>query len=127
MPLSPPQILFVEDEEVVSLAVAAELGDLGIRVDVHNRAAQARAAFETTRYDAAIIDIGLPDARGDALARQARGRYPHLPIVLATGMRGDEIAAGFADDPFVRVMEKPYDVAQLIAMLAEIADANSSP
>lgn len=120
--LESPHILLVEDEEVVSLALAVELGDLGIRVDVHSRAAPAQAAFETKRYDAAIIDIGLPDARGDALARHARGRYPHLPIVLATGMHSDEIAAGFADDPLVRVMEKPYDVAELMATLDEIAE-----
>lgn len=117
-----PQILLVEDEEVVSLELSVELGDLGIRVDVHSRAAQAQRAFETKRYDAAIIDIGLPDVRGDVLARHARSRYPRLPILLVTGMRSEEFAAAFADDPLVRVMEKPYDVEQLMATLHEIAD-----
>lgn len=115
------QILLVEDEEVVSLALAVELQDLGMQVDVHSTAAQARAAFETKRYDAAIIDIGLPDMPGDVLACEARARYPQLPIVLATGMRTDQIAANLADDPCVRVLEKPYEIAQLMAALREIA------
>jgi DNA-binding NtrC family response regulator len=36
-------------------------------------------------YDAVIIDVGLPDRKGDTLIHEMKAIYPHLPIVLATG------------------------------------------
>ena len=35
--------------------------------------------------DAVVIDMGLPDRRGDVLVREIRSLFPALPIVLATG------------------------------------------
>ena len=42
--------------------------------------------------DAAIVDVGLPDRRGDALAAELRALYADLPIVIASGY-GEETVA----------------------------------
>jgi hypothetical protein len=35
--------------------------------------------------DAVIVDMGLPDRKGDALVQEIRSIYPLLPIVIAGG------------------------------------------
>lgn len=107
-------VLVVEDDEVISLALRLELEALGFDVDVYSNGTYALRAIETTQYDAAIIDVGLPDIRGDKLASVARDRHARMPIILATGMRTAEIPAELVKDPLVQVLEKPFDTEQLL-------------
>ena len=32
-----------------------------------------------------VIDMGLPDSKGDSLVREVRSIYPSLPIFIASG------------------------------------------
>lgn len=45
--------------------------------------------------DAMVIDMGLPDSKGDVLVREARASYPSLPIVIATGQGSTEMRETF--------------------------------
>ena len=56
----------------------------------------------------AIVDIGLPDRRGDVLTGELRALHPQLPIVIATGYETPELAARVAVDPRMALMRKPY-------------------
>ena len=84
-------VLLVEDEELVAMFVKLSLEDLGFTVEFHTRAIEAMVSLEQKRFDLAIFDVGLPDMRGDELARRARALYANLPIILASGMRMDDI------------------------------------
>jgi DNA-binding NarL/FixJ family response regulator len=44
----------------------------------------------------AIIDIGLPDRRGDALVAEVRAINPSLPIVIASGYVEEALREGFS-------------------------------
>ena len=61
------------------------------------------------RIDAAIIDVGLPDRRGDALAGELRAMFARLPIVIATGYPQQDVAGRFEGDRLVGFVGKPYD------------------
>src|SRR3546814_3331172 len=66
--------------------VAGNLEALGFTVIEAGSAAEARRCFaETTDIRAALIDVGLPDARGDLLAAELRQELADLPVILATG------------------------------------------
>jgi DNA-binding response OmpR family regulator len=111
------RMLIVEDEELVGLFLREELADIGFNVDVCAAATPALRLCEEHEYTAAILDVGLPDFMGDDLAKLCRGLRPLLPIVLATGRSATEVAAQFTGDPFVAVVEKPYELTQLIEQL----------
>jgi DNA-binding response OmpR family regulator len=111
------RMLVVEDEELVGLFLREELADIGFNVDVCATATPALRLCEEHEYTAAILDVGLPDFAGDDLAKRCRGLRPSLPIVLATGRSATEVAAQFTGDPFVAVVEKPYELTQLIERL----------
>jgi ActR/RegA family two-component response regulator len=48
--------------------------------------------------EAAIIDIGLPDRKGDVLVSEVRAIYPSMPIVIATGYGEDVLRPRFKRD-----------------------------
>jgi DNA-binding response OmpR family regulator len=110
-------VLLVEDEELVALFVQLSLEDFGFTVEFCARAADAIAALEERRFDLAILDVGLPDMRGDELARRARALHADLPIILASGMRLDEVASSMEADPLVQFLGKPFDVGELLRVV----------
>lgn len=111
-------ILLVEDETLVRMVTIDALRDLGFRVE---EAASAREALGKVgvldgTIEAAIIDIGLPDRRGDALALEIRERFARLPIVIASGYSESSIE-GLDGDELVGFLGKPYDSKELTSVL----------
>jgi DNA-binding response OmpR family regulator len=116
-----PKILLVEDHPSVSRIVADHLGARGFGVDVVGFGQDAVEANETGRYDAVILDLGLPDMDGMAVLGAMRaGRKPHIPAIILSARdrlhdRVDGLDAG-ADDYIV----KPFDLTELEARLRAV-------
>jgi CheY-like chemotaxis protein len=100
--------LLVEDEALVAMIAEEALSALGFEAHSARNADEAMAQFEAVAPELAVIDVGLPDARGDVLALRFRALSPDLPIVVASGYDEEELKAKFAADARVAVMPKPY-------------------
>ncbi len=111
----PKRVLVVEDEELVRMVAADALKELGYRVEEAGSATEAanKVRVAGAHIDAAIIDIGLPDRRGDALAAELRALYADLPIVIASGYTESALQERFGKDPLLRFLTKPYDIERL--------------
>jgi DNA-binding response OmpR family regulator len=114
-------ILLVEDEALVRVATVDALRDLGFRVEAAASAAEALGELGALdgRIDAAIIDLGLPDRAGDALALELRAMLSRLPIVIASGY-DDSCLTGLEDDALIKFLGKPYDSEQLNGILGRL-------
>ncbi|MDY0881619.1 response regulator [Dongia soli] len=112
-------ILLVEDDAIVRLIASEALQDLGWKVDEAGNSSDAASKFRAHADDikAAIIDIGLPDRKGDDLARELRRLNEQLPIALVTGYGKESVEENFKDDPLVAYLGKPYDLDELEAVL----------
>ena len=114
--------LLVEDEVLVAALAVDALEELGYQIV---EVATARAALELARtgidtFAVAIIDVGLPDGRGDALALELRQLRADLPIIIATGY-GESGLDGRLRDKQMIVLGKPYDISQLHAAIKSTA------
>lgn len=78
-----PVILHVDDDPDM-LAVVASAFEGKATVHSTPSVAEARAFIRRTRYDAAILDVGMLDGCGTDLVAPLRKRAPALPIVLFT-------------------------------------------
>ncbi|CAH0312303.1 Autoinducer 2 sensor kinase/phosphatase LuxQ [Massilia sp. Bi118] len=118
-------VLIVDDNADAAESLAEILRALGNRVAVAHDPRQALALAEQDWPEVFILDIGLPDIDGYALARRLRAmaegqptRQPALYLALTGyGQAHDKVlskAAGF-DRHFV----KPVDLEALLAALAE--------
>ncbi len=119
-----PRVLLVEDEILVQMVVQEQLIELGCKVETAGSVTQAmnKVKLLAGNIDLAIVDIGLPDGKGDRLAAELRALYPRLPIVIASGYGSDDLRARFKSDANIRFVSKPYtqeDLRQVIHALTE--------
>ena len=78
------RLLVIEDEDRLSGILRSKLGEIGFTVDIAGSAADASAALELINYDAAILDLGLPDGDGLAVLAAARRVGNALPVLILT-------------------------------------------
>jgi len=111
------RLLVIEDEDRLSGILKSKLGDIGFAVDIASSAADANAALELINYDAAILDLGLPDGDGLAVLMATRQSGKNLPILILTARDAvEDRVAGLnagADD----YLTKPFAMAELIARI----------
>ncbi|AOH35837.1 response regulator [Luteimonas sp. JM171] len=111
------RVLLVEDDDLIASGVVAGLRAHGIHAERVADAAGAEAACAGERYDALVLDLGLPDRDGMELLADLRRHDRDLPVVILTARdavesRLDGLHAG-ADD----YMVKPFDLRELAARL----------
>lgn len=111
------RLLLVEDNIRLAELVRTQLLANGFAVDTFGEAGDATAAIEVTRYDAVILDLGLPDMDGSEVLRRMRARGDGTPVLILTARDGlsdrvDGLDAG-ADDYLV----KPFAIPELLARI----------
>ncbi|MBI4954171.1 MAG: PAS domain S-box protein [Myxococcales bacterium] len=113
------EVLLVDDDDVVRAAIPRLLEHLGHRV---RTAARAEAALELlasgVAVDVMILDHNMPGLTGGAALPRLRALRPGLPIVVATGYRDAELDALLAPYPDVPILQKPFSLGELEAVLA---------
>ena len=118
------KVLLVEDEVLVAALAVDALEELGYQtVEVTTAKAAREVASGNAPLAFAVIDVGLPDGRGDALALELRVTRPDLPIVIATGYDGAHIDEALRKQQRTAVLNKPYDIGQLQAAIQAIVKA----
>ena len=114
-----PRVLVVEDEPFVRMAAVDALSDLGFRVEEAASATEAIGKMRVLagRIDAAIVDVGLSDRKGDVLAAELRAMSARLPIVMTSGYVQQDVTERFEGDRLVGFVGKPYDREALASAL----------
>jgi response regulator of citrate/malate metabolism len=111
-------VLIVEDEPLIAEAHRTYLGRLpgfSVAAVVHTardamRAASAAAAGETP-IDLVLLDIGLPDANGIALASGLSGLRPAPDIIAITSERDLEMVRAAVGHGALAYLLKPFTFA----------------
>ena len=115
------KVLLVEDEVLVAALAVDALEELGYQtIEVTTARAAREIASSSEPLAFAVVDIGLPDGRGDALALELRKTRPNLPIVIATGYDGAHLDETLRKQQRTAVLSKPYDIGQLQAAIQAI-------
>ena len=108
------KVLLVEDEVLVAALAVDALEELGYQtIEATTAKAALAIASSTVALVFAVIDVGLPDGRGDALALELRRLRADLPIIIATGYDGSHLDERVRTHPLTTVLSKPYDIIQL--------------
>jgi PAS domain S-box-containing protein len=118
MPARSGRILLVEDELLIQMMAVDQLEQLGFEVETASSATEAMSKIKRdANLDAAIVDVGLPDRKGDVLIDEMRALHPSIPIVIATGYGEAALKQRFANDRRITFLAKPYATKQLKAAL----------
>jgi DNA-binding response OmpR family regulator len=111
------RILLVEDDSLLGDGLQTGLSQSGFTVDWVREGRLALHALRSENFEAAVIDLGLPDGDGGHFINEYRDQGGDIPILVLTA-RGDianklTMLDGGADDYLV----KPADIRELAARI----------
>ena len=121
------RILLAEDERELAAWLVRALQQRGIQVDWVDDGRMVRRSLKATRYDALILDLGLPGLGGHDVLAELREADQRLPVLILTARdslieRVSTLNEG-ADD----FLAKPFELQELEArLLALIRRARGS-
>jgi two-component system, OmpR family, response regulator len=115
--LSAVRVLVVEDEARIAKQLAAALGEAGYAVDCAGDGARGDFLAQTERYDAVVLDLGLPKVDGLTILRRWRDAGLTMPVLVLTarGSWHEKVHGidGGADD----YVAKPFRMEEVLARL----------
>ncbi len=114
------RVLLIEDDEMIGDSLRLALRRQGFAADWVRDGRAADAALASERFDAVLLDLGLPHKGGIEVLRTLRGRGDATPVIVLTARDAlaDKVAgldAG-ADDYLV----KPFELDELLARLRAV-------
>ena len=117
----PCRLLFVEDDLLAAQVVLPALQLAGFMVIAARTADEALVLLSGgLEVDVVFSDIVMPGlVDGVELAKRIAERWPHLPVILATGYALATPEAGA-----LRVLSKPYSIQELIRTLIQVIPAD---
>ncbi|HWH02188.1 MAG TPA: response regulator, partial [Gemmatimonadales bacterium] len=106
-------MLVIDDELALVRAYARALSAEGFRVLTASDGATAELMFRQTEVDVVVSDIAMPGVDGIDLLQLFHRIDPKVPVILATGERGDERRQSAVNAGALMFLVKPVDLRAL--------------
>jgi len=121
IPRKSVHVLIVDDNEdaTETLSILLEMRHC-TTARAHN-GEEALAEFEREQPDLVLLDLGLPDIDGYAVASRMRAKSERPMLVALTGAADDETARAVRRTGFAHHLVKPVDLVALDGILKRAA------
>jgi DNA-binding NtrC family response regulator len=118
-------VLVVDDEALLRWSLAEELRGRGHAVIEATTAREALDAIGPTSssIDVILLDYRLPDSTDLGLLEEVRRRVPRCAVLLMTAHATPEMVQGALDRGAYCVLNKPFDMHTIAALVAEAYQA----
>ena len=115
-------VLVVDDEEFVRQTARMTLERFGFTVLLAASGRQAVEILQATPdgIDAVLLDMTMPDMRGDEVFAAIRRLRPDAPVVLTSGYDEYETTSHFAGAGLAGFIQKPYTAAALVEKIRQV-------
>ena len=114
------KILFVEDNARLAELTQKNLKNSGIVCDIASNLEDAKHQLKLFQYDAAVLDINLPDGNGLDFLKQIRKEKNQLPVIILTANLDFDIKIEGLDIGADDFLTKPFKIEELVARLRAI-------
>lgn len=114
------QVLFVDDDEVVTQSVQMVLQEKGHMCQTADLGADAIKLASKNQYDVIVLDIGLPDMDGFHVIRRLKMDGIKTPLLLQSGIAGQDLPAEAAALGVTDFLAKPFSVNELITRMESV-------
>ena len=113
------RILVIDDDENIRETLKAILVDEGYSVDLAANGNEAIKKTETTAYNAAVIDIRLPDMEGTDLLTKMKDTVPKIRKIILTGYPSTQNAIESVNRKADAYIVKPVEPEALLRVIRE--------
>jgi signal transduction histidine kinase len=123
------RVLYVDDDESMSLVVEGLLRRSGYAVTVFNDALAALAALRARPYEVELVvtDYNMPHCSGVDLAREVARLRVGLPVVISSGYITDELRAEAHSVGVRHVMHKENTLEELGPLAQRLIEGTDAP
>ena len=113
-------ILVIDDNRSVRQTLQFCLEEAGHFVDVAEDGAEGLNVALDTIVDLVLIDVNMPGLPGIAVCQEIKTNEElrHLPVVMMTGCRTNEVVANAMAAGALEVLNKPFELEKLLASIA---------
>jgi DNA-binding response OmpR family regulator len=112
-----PRILIVEDDQDLNHYLTQFLKDNGYLIDSFEKGTTALNKIDKIKPDLVLLDLNLPDVKGQDLCQEIKQIYPDIKVIILTAKsETNDIVKGFnlgADD----YLTKPFSSEELLARI----------
>jgi DNA-binding response OmpR family regulator len=112
-------ILFVEDDDTISMGVQYSLAQDGFQVSLAYRLGEARDLLKQQPFDLVLLDLGLPDGSGYELCKEIRAAGDTPIIILSARDEESSVVLGLdlgADE----YITKPFRLRELVSRIKAV-------
>jgi signal transduction histidine kinase/ActR/RegA family two-component response regulator len=120
-----PVALFVDDEPLLRKAGKRMLISLGYEVMLASNGQEALARYLEHRHriGVVVLDVAMPIMSGAECCRELKRINANLPVLLASGFPKGADLQSLLTIPNVQYLQKPYELDEFVASLAELEQA----
>ena len=118
--VGPRPLLIVDDDATLRATLAEQLvidGDLAPAEAGTIAEAERMLTSGETRYDAVLLDVGLPDGDGCELCARLRRQGLRIPVIMLTGADSEADVVRGLDAGANDYIAKPFRLNELLARL----------
>jgi DNA-binding NtrC family response regulator len=116
---SAPTVLIIDDEALIRWSLGETLGERGYVVTEAGDARMALAAIDRAAdpFDVVLLDYRLPDSADLRLLAKVRSLTPTSQVIMISAHNSPELARGAVALGAYRVINKPFEVESLAALV----------
>lgn len=114
------RILLAEDERELATWLVRALEQGGFQVDWVDDGRLVRRSLQATRYDALILDLGLPGLGGHEVLADLRAADQRLPVLVLTARDSLIERVGSLNEGADDFLAKPFQLPELEARLVAL-------
>jgi DNA-binding response OmpR family regulator len=112
------RVLLVDDDETLRKTLAEQLTQSGeFECLEAGSGAEALKHAQNEKFDAVLLDVGLPDADGREVCLQLRRAHVTVPIIMVTASSGELDTIRGLDSGANDYIAKPFRLGELVARL----------
>jgi DNA-binding response OmpR family regulator len=115
-----PRILLVEDDPMLGEGLSISLKLEDYELTWKRSVGQGFEAFQSDKFDLAILDIGLPDGQGTDLCKKIREENKDIGIIFLTAKTDEETVVRGLELGANDFVKKPFSHRELMARIKVI-------
>jgi DNA-binding response OmpR family regulator len=114
------RVLLVEDDPMIGESLREALRRQGMAADWVRDGRAADAALASERFDAVLLDLGLPQRSGVEVLQALRARGDATPVIVLTARDALADKVGSLDAGADDYLVKPFELDELLARLRAV-------
>jgi DNA-binding NtrC family response regulator len=115
-------VLLVDDEPDIHVAVGDALRDVGHRITTATNGMEALDLVTTQAFDVMICDVRLPKLDGLTLFRRTRQESPDTSVILMTAFAAIQDAVAAVKEGAQDYLTKPFEIDEITLRIQRIAE-----